>query len=179
MLMNAKLINVQLHHPPGDISYQLYIKERQQCKPFKYFIEHVAPDMLDRFPFREPPEFASGAIQTMADPKFCIDAMSRPKDSPLGKFFASICAIATIRLLALSICRLVPVRLESETATRQPAFHIAIPSGHRFPRQSALLRQLRPAGASRPEDRRLPPWTGQSILPLRPGHAADIPRLET
>jgi hypothetical protein len=27
----------------GDISYQLYVKERQQCKPFSYFMEVVAP----------------------------------------------------------------------------------------------------------------------------------------
>lgn len=46
----------------GDISYQLYVKERQQCKPFKYFIEVVAPDMKDRYPLEEPPEYASGAV---------------------------------------------------------------------------------------------------------------------
>lgn len=33
----------------GDLSYQFYIKERQQCKPFKYFLDVVAPDMKDRF----------------------------------------------------------------------------------------------------------------------------------
>ena len=37
----------------GDISYQLNIKTRQQCKPFSYFMEAVAPDMLDRFPYSE------------------------------------------------------------------------------------------------------------------------------
>ena len=37
----------------GDISYQLNIKKRQQCKPFSYFMEVVAPDMLDRFPYSE------------------------------------------------------------------------------------------------------------------------------
>jgi hypothetical protein len=46
----------------GDISYQLYVKERQQCKPFKYFLDVVAPDMKERYPLDEPPEFASGAV---------------------------------------------------------------------------------------------------------------------
>jgi polypeptide N-acetylgalactosaminyltransferase len=46
----------------GDISYQLYVKERQQCKPFKYFVENVAPDMKDYYPVEEPAEFASGAV---------------------------------------------------------------------------------------------------------------------
>lgn len=43
--------------------------------------------MLDRFPYVEPPEFASGALQTMADPKFCIDTLNRPKGQPVGKCF--------------------------------------------------------------------------------------------
>jgi hypothetical protein len=32
----------------------------------------------------QPPEFASGAIQSMADTKFCIDTLSRPKNEPIG-----------------------------------------------------------------------------------------------
>jgi len=46
----------------GDISYQLAIKQRNQCKPFKYFIEEVAPDMLEYYPLRDPPPFATGAV---------------------------------------------------------------------------------------------------------------------
>ena len=99
----------------GDLSYQFYVKDRQQCKPFKYFLDVVAPDMKERYPLEEPPEYASGAvsfailiisnsytmlmrkvleqyklhnfplqIQSMADKKFCIDKMNRPKEQPLG-----------------------------------------------------------------------------------------------
>lgn len=71
----------------GDISYQLYVKERQKCKPFSYFMEVVAPDMLDRYPYEEPAEFASGAIQSMADTNFCMDTLNRPKDGVIGKYF--------------------------------------------------------------------------------------------
>lgn len=46
----------------GDISFMLNIKKKLNCKPFKYFLDVVAPDMLDRFPFIEPPEFASGGV---------------------------------------------------------------------------------------------------------------------
>jgi len=73
----------------GDLSYQFYIKERQKCKPFSYFMEVVAPDMLDRYPYTEPPEFASGAIQTLADPNFCIDTLSRPKDEAVGLYYCA------------------------------------------------------------------------------------------
>lgn len=46
----------------GDISFMLNIKKKLKCRPFKYFLEEIAPDMLDRYPFIEPPAFASGAV---------------------------------------------------------------------------------------------------------------------
>lgn len=66
-------------------------------------MEVVAPDMLDRYPFVEPPEFASGAIQTLSDPNFCIDTLSRPKDSPVGKLFNLL--MATISQLVSIVYR--------------------------------------------------------------------------
>jgi polypeptide N-acetylgalactosaminyltransferase len=45
----------------GDISKQLAIKEKLHCKPFKYFIEVVAPDMLEKYP-PDQVEFASGSV---------------------------------------------------------------------------------------------------------------------
>ena len=34
----------------GDLSYMMNVKKKLNCKPFKYFLEEVAPDMLDRYP---------------------------------------------------------------------------------------------------------------------------------
>jgi len=48
----------------GDTSYMKRIKEKLKCKPFSYFLEYVAPDMLERYPYLEPPEFASGAVNS-------------------------------------------------------------------------------------------------------------------
>jgi len=45
----------------GDISKQLAVKERLKCKPFKYFLEVVAPDMLEKYP-PDQLEFASGVV---------------------------------------------------------------------------------------------------------------------
>ena len=70
----------------GDISYQKYVRVRQQCKPFKYFMEVVAPDMEDRYPPVERPAFAYGAIQNLAKPHLCIDSLGAPRESPLGLF---------------------------------------------------------------------------------------------
>lgn len=46
----------------GDLSYQLSIKKKLKCKPFSYFIETVAPDMLEFYPLVDPPPFAKGAV---------------------------------------------------------------------------------------------------------------------
>lgn len=49
------------HIDAGDISAQLEVKERLQCKPFSYFLEVVAPDMLEKYPPTQT-EFASGVV---------------------------------------------------------------------------------------------------------------------
>ena len=47
----------------GDISVQLALKQKLKCKPFSYFLEEIAPDMLDRFPLVDNDDFASGTIR--------------------------------------------------------------------------------------------------------------------
>jgi polypeptide N-acetylgalactosaminyltransferase len=47
----------------GDVSYMKSIKKKLQCKPFSYFLNNVASDMLDRYPPVEPPAFASGTVR--------------------------------------------------------------------------------------------------------------------
>lgn len=49
----------------GDVSYMKSIKEKLRCKPFKYFLEVVAPDMMDKYPPFEPVVFASGAVSEL------------------------------------------------------------------------------------------------------------------
>ena len=46
----------------GDLSRQIAIKESLQCKPFSYFIEKVAPEMLEFYPLIDPPPFAKGVV---------------------------------------------------------------------------------------------------------------------
>lgn len=47
----------------GDLSRQLAVKKSLNCKPFKYFIEKVSPDMLEFYPLVDPPPFAKGAVR--------------------------------------------------------------------------------------------------------------------
>lgn len=50
----------------GDLSYQFYIKEKLKCKPFSYFIENVASDMLEFYPLVDPPPFAQGVVSEVS-----------------------------------------------------------------------------------------------------------------
>ena len=42
------------HLDYGDISKQVELRNRLQCKPFKFFMEEVAYDLVKKFPF--PPK---------------------------------------------------------------------------------------------------------------------------
>lgn len=71
---------------PGDISYQQSIRKKLQCKPFSYFINTVAPDMLEYFPLIDYPAFAYGAIQSMYEPEICIDTYAKDTGNELGLY---------------------------------------------------------------------------------------------
>jgi polypeptide N-acetylgalactosaminyltransferase len=73
----------------GDLSEQFKVRERNKCKPFKWFMEKVAPDIAEKYPLEDPPNFASGTIQSLADPAFCIDTMSRNEGEQIGLY---VCA---------------------------------------------------------------------------------------
>lgn len=49
--------------------------------------------MLERYPFVEKAEFASGAIQSLADKNFCIDLLNRPKGAAIGEICNSSSSI--------------------------------------------------------------------------------------
>ena len=54
----------------GDLSYMKGVKQRLNCKPFKYFLDVVAPDMLERYPPVDPPHFASGGVSFVVHSKY-------------------------------------------------------------------------------------------------------------
>lgn len=76
----------------GDLSKALALKEKLNCKPFKYYLEEIAPEILHRY---TPPDwgiFASGAIISEADPTLCVT--NQRYESPL---FLSECALNKTR----------------------------------------------------------------------------------
>lgn len=68
----------------GDISEQKALRERLQCKPFKWYMDHVAFDLLDHYPFNEA-SFAYGGIKNLGL-NLCIDTMNRNRPAPLGLY---------------------------------------------------------------------------------------------
>jgi polypeptide N-acetylgalactosaminyltransferase len=67
----------------GDLTKQKALRQKLQCKPFKWFLENVAQDLLETYPPIEPPAFAKGGIQSVADPLLCVDLMG---DGPIGLY---------------------------------------------------------------------------------------------
>ena len=49
---------------PGDISQQVALRKRLQCKPFKWFMKEVAFDLVKHYPPVEPKDFVSGEIRS-------------------------------------------------------------------------------------------------------------------
>lgn len=70
----------------GDLTKQKAIREKLQCKSFKWFIEEVAFDLPLKYPPVEPPDFASGVVQSVENPTLCIDSLNQKKDKAVGLF---------------------------------------------------------------------------------------------
>lgn len=69
---------------PGDITEQKALRQRLQCKPFKWFLENVAFDLTKHFPLDEP-SFAYGGIKNLGT-NLCADTMSQDGKTALGLF---------------------------------------------------------------------------------------------
>ena len=46
----------------GDLTHQKQLRKQLQCKPFKWFIEHVAFDLPKKYPPIEPDNVANGTV---------------------------------------------------------------------------------------------------------------------
>lgn len=58
----------------GDLTRAKQIRKSLNCKPFQYFLEHIMPDQMFRYPCN-PGVFASGFIQSEAYPDLCVDTL--------------------------------------------------------------------------------------------------------
>lgn len=68
----------------GDVSAQKALRQRLQCKSFKWYMENVAFDIIPNYPLEEP-SFAFGAIRNVGK-NLCVDTMSKSGEVPLGLY---------------------------------------------------------------------------------------------
>ncbi|XP_018027384.1 N-acetylgalactosaminyltransferase 7 isoform X1 [Hyalella azteca] len=66
----------------GDISQQLALKERMQCKSFQWFVDNVAYDLLRKYP-ELPPNLHWGEFRNAAT-SLCLDTMGHPAPNLMG-----------------------------------------------------------------------------------------------
>lgn len=71
---------------PGDLTKQKAIREKLQCKPFKWFMDEIAFDLPIKYPPIEPPDFAWGTIQSISNPQLCCDTLSHGNNEPVGVY---------------------------------------------------------------------------------------------
>ncbi|KAH8261212.1 hypothetical protein KR044_005351 [Drosophila immigrans] len=61
------------HIKVGSLSKQKALRQRLQCKPFKWFLDHLASDFLAVYPLEEPVDYAFGAVQSVAAAGLCLE----------------------------------------------------------------------------------------------------------
>lgn len=70
----------------GDLTREKLIRKNLNCKPFQYYLENIAPDMVERFPYYDRGVFAKGAIQSEANKNFCVDTLGKRTGESIGLF---------------------------------------------------------------------------------------------
>lgn len=69
---------------PGDLTKPIAVRERLKCKPFKYFLEVIAPDLIQKYPY-DPVQFSHGIVR-LVNTNYCIDTLSQGLGKTLGLF---------------------------------------------------------------------------------------------
>ncbi|XP_059160733.1 polypeptide N-acetylgalactosaminyltransferase-like 6 isoform X2 [Physella acuta] len=75
MTLRPKMKNID----PGNLTSQFEIREKLKCKSFQWFLEEVAPDILQYYPVVTPASVAYGKIRNTKNNTLCITTKYRLK----------------------------------------------------------------------------------------------------
>lgn len=78
---NGAIRNIE----PGDLTKQMEVRKRLNCKSFDWFMKEVAFDQDKYYPAVEPPDGAKGQIENKAHAGFCVSAKSTGKDEQVRR----------------------------------------------------------------------------------------------
>lgn len=72
----------------GNLSDRKAIRDRLQCKSFKWFLDEVAPDILPKYPLVVPHK-AWGTLRNVKRKTHCVDDMSKKtkENHPIGVYY--------------------------------------------------------------------------------------------
>lgn len=70
----------------GDISKQVALRKKNKCKSFKWFMQNVAFDLTKVYPPVEPPDYAYGTLQSLANERLCVDTLNVGMHNPVGLY---------------------------------------------------------------------------------------------
>lgn len=74
----------------GDLTHVKAVHNQLKCKPFKYFLDEIAPDILARYPIDENiPLFAHGQIKSLKYTNVCIDTFYRSEFDTIGLYYCA------------------------------------------------------------------------------------------
>ncbi|ELU14019.1 hypothetical protein CAPTEDRAFT_197005 [Capitella teleta] len=68
---------------PGNITEQLAIRKKLNCKPFKWFMEEIAFDLPKKYPPIEPPAVAEGEMRNVGA-NLCVDTRFKGQGETFG-----------------------------------------------------------------------------------------------